>query len=396
MEAGIIMSSSPRRKVLDPYDILDSVYEEDYDNITFLAASICNTPISLISLIDDKRQWFKSHHGLRVRETPVQYAFCKDAIHQDEPFVVNNTLEHVLYRNNPLVTGYPEIRFYAGIPLINAKGEGLGTLCVIDRKPRNITKDQIKALEILAKNSLELIESRKIKKLWTAKSKEFIETQKVLEEFAIHTAHDLKAPLVNISSLANQAKKRESFKDDEKGSQIIQHIEKNANRLSEYISSLMDYAQITNSIDQKKGLITRNQLELEILNFFKADVNTLFNVECEPDFLNIDRTPILQILINLITNAIKHNPRESRLVEVKIEASETEYLFHVIDNGPGFSREPKKILKSAFRFSKIGSNGHSRTGLGLGLVDRLIRKMGGKLNIKSSKLGSHIWFNIPK
>ncbi len=129
--------------------VMDTVEEKVLDNLTELAATICQTPISLISLVDEKRQWFKSHHGLSTRETPRRDAFCAHAIIANELFVVPDTLQDSRFVDNPLVTGAPDIRFYAGAPIMVDDGLNVGTLCVIDRKPRQLDEHQRRSLEIL-------------------------------------------------------------------------------------------------------------------------------------------------------------------------------------------------------------------------------------------------------
>ncbi|MBP2832997.1 GAF domain-containing protein [Aquimarina sp. U1-2] len=152
-----------RLKDLEAYYIMDTLPEEDLNELAEIASAICETPISLISLLDDSRQWFKAVKGLKVRETPIEQAFCKFTLdHPEEVLVVEDSWLDERFKDNALVVGDPNIRFYAGAPLVTPLGNVLGTLCIIDRKPRHISEHQKKALQLLAKKVMDFLNSRKL------------------------------------------------------------------------------------------------------------------------------------------------------------------------------------------------------------------------------------------
>lgn len=150
-----------RVNALRLYNILDTAVEKAFDDLTQLAAAICDVPISLVSFVDEHRQWFKSRTGLEISETPKEQAFCAHAILQSEIMVVPDATLDPRFAQNPLVTGAPEIRFYAGAPLKVTGDIQIGTLCVIDRKPRTLTDAQLRALGILRNAVVTQLELRR-------------------------------------------------------------------------------------------------------------------------------------------------------------------------------------------------------------------------------------------
>ena len=162
MNGRVPDNEAERLAALKEYDILDTETDQSYDDITALAAHICKVPIAMISLVDEVRQWFKSKVGVAQRETPRDVAFCAHAILQSGPFIVRDTLKDQRFMDNALVTGDLRIRFYAGIPLVNPEGLALGTLCVLDRQPRQLTAAQQKALLALSRQVMALLELRRV------------------------------------------------------------------------------------------------------------------------------------------------------------------------------------------------------------------------------------------
>ena len=154
-------SEARRLKVLWQYEVLDTVPESVFDDLTELAARICEAPIALISLVDEDRQWFKSRVGLTLNETSRNASFCSFAIQQEGLFIVPDATKDRRFARNPLVVSDPKIRFYAGAPLITPDGHALGTLCVIDKVPRQLRPEQQQALSVLARHVMTQLELRR-------------------------------------------------------------------------------------------------------------------------------------------------------------------------------------------------------------------------------------------
>ncbi len=162
MKAPLPANEASRLDALRAYHILDTAAEAIFDDLTALAAQICEVPIAMISLVDEQRQWFKSRVGIEQQQTSRDVAFCAHAILQSEPLIVPDAARDRRFADSALVTGEPYVRFYAGFPLVSPEGFALGTICAIDHQPRQMTVPQRQAMQVLARQVIALLEWRRV------------------------------------------------------------------------------------------------------------------------------------------------------------------------------------------------------------------------------------------
>jgi GAF domain-containing protein len=206
MSAPTNPNEAKRLKVLWQYDVLDTVPEEVFDDLTELAARICEAPIALISLVDEDRQWFKSKIGVTVKETSRDISFCAHAIKHEDLFIIPDATKDQRFAHNPLVTSDPKIRFYAGAPLITPDGHALGTLCVIDKVPRQLRPEQQQALRVLSRHVMTQLELRRHTKELHAARQAHEETHGELEKARGELAQ-LRSELAKLKGKPGAAKK---------------------------------------------------------------------------------------------------------------------------------------------------------------------------------------------
>ncbi|MEQ9287765.1 MAG: GAF domain-containing sensor histidine kinase [Cyclobacteriaceae bacterium] len=388
-----------RLKELESYSILDSLPEKDYDNITAIAAEICGTPISLVSLVDDKRQWFKSHHGLDATETPKEYAFCAHAINQaDSIFVVEDSRKDQRFHDNPIVTGDPKVIFYAGVPLVSENGLPLGTLCVIDHKPKSLTRGQIQSMEALSHQVMNLLALRKKGAQLEGVLEELEEKNQELERFAFIAAHDLKSPLNSMSGLINVFLNEHGKNIDTEGKEILGFVESSANKLKKMIDGLLEYSKSENILKEGKSNVKPSELKEGILGLFGHDDPLTIDLSSTVEELYVHRAALEQILINLVSNAIKYNDKEHAEINIELTKNSTHYEFSVTDNGPGI---PPEFVDRVFNMFEVLTQkdkfGETGNGIGLATVRKMVRKMGGSIKVQSKEgEGASFIFTIKK
>ena len=379
---------------LRSYDILDTAEEEELNEIVRLVSSICDMPISLISLIDENRQWFKAKVGLDTKETPREYAFCTHTIRGNGTFMVPDAKEDERFKDNPLVLDNPNIRFYAGVPLTTPQGQNLGTLCVMDDRPGELSPEQERALRILARQVVSHFELKKKNKVLQS-TLQTIENQRkqleshnqMLTRLLSIISHDLRNPIENLKQLFGMFSNGELTTSELK--MLRSDVDKSLASTSELLHNLLSWA--SSQISGMGMNVTRvdlHQLIDEQVKSAEASAsqkkNNLVNEVQPSTLINADADMLQFIIRNLVTNANKFTSKG--LVKVKLEKEDASYRIIVSDTGCGMNQERiSKLFSWKQRQTSLGTVGEKGSGLGLLISQQFAQQHGGVLHVKSEQ-----------
>ena len=383
--APIPPNDRQRLDALLSYRVLDSETEKDFDDIAKLASEICETPISMITLIDEQRQWFKSSLGLDIKETPRETSFCGHVITRpDHNLIIENSSEDERFHDNPFVLE-GTIKSYAGFPIVNPDGFALGALCVVDVKAKKLEQFQINALERLANQVTKLLELRRNNYRLEESYNSLSQRYKDLEQFSHVVSHDLKSPLNNIRLLTEMISENYGAGLDDEGRQMIGLIGQSANELKGLIDGILEhYKYDTLDVSQREKIRLRELCEYIVK---LLDVKGDFQFDFPDDKARFwgNKMALGQVLYNLIANAIKYNDKEKGVVRITCICESDEIRIAVKDNGPGI---PASQYTRIFEiFGTLGTTdrlGNKGTGIGLSTVTKLMQKMGGSIEVEST------------
>ncbi|TGL02166.1 MULTISPECIES: hybrid sensor histidine kinase/response regulator [Leptospira] len=398
--APLPKNEAARLSALKGLEILDTPEEEMFDEITKLASMICNAPISLVSLIDETRQWFKSHHGLKARETPRSLAFCSHAILGDEMFVIPNAKRDNRFKNNPLVNGDPNVIFYAGIPLALDDQIKLGTLCVIDNKPRELNEEQLQMLRLLGKQTVRLLQMRKDRDKLEIEKRSAERANAAKRDFIAAISHDIRNPLNSLLGMSEMIREQPI---PESIHHYVDHI-KNA---GEVILNLVNDTIELSRLEENASVLNNEWFHLSQCldvyhNFFKQETKRkkiefqLKNEISETVYLLSDKRKLEKIIWNLTANAVKFTHHGSVNCHVYLETKADEnanLIIEIKDTGPGISPEIKdRLFQKYNEFVPEGCE-ISGSGLGLSIVKLSLEEMNGEINVES-KIGEGSTFKV--
>lgn len=385
-------NENERIKALQDLNILDTLEEDAYDQLTLIASQICDVPIALVSLIDNDRQWFKSHHGLDVRETPKDIAFCAHAINKpEEILMVEDATKDERFHDNPLSTKAPNVVFYAGAPLNTSEGFCLGTLCVIGNKPKKLSNTQQTALKALANQVVAQFELRRKNLILIEKIKIVEQLNHDIDAFSYRLSHDMQTPMRGILSIIEFLKKDDADEISISLGEKIDQIKDRAKYGLALVQGTVEYARVS------KANLVFSEFKLEdTANFVFANLANTDNVKLE--LMNCEQIVItskhaIQVVFqNLMTNSLKFNDKDTCIISISSKIENNRLFIDYKDNGPGINiKYANKIFEI---FETLNPKSENSTGIGLAALKTVLNKLSGHIRLMHSEVAKGVHFNI--
>lgn len=365
------LRESRRLRALRDYGILDTPREAVFDDIVQLASLFCDTPIAVVNLIDAERQWFKAEVGLGVRETPLDTSICAHAILEHDLLVVPDTLGDARFNENPLVVGDPRLRFYAGALLKSPDGMPLGTVCVLDTRPRELRPEQVDGLRRLARQVMHQLELRRM-----LRDADRVETR--LTGLIAAAGHDVKAPLRQAGYALERI--RVGFPDAEeyvaRGNEALGMVDRN---LTQLVAVASMGADIDASTQTDLGEV------FAVLSSVWGGEATRRGIALSMPTSTVKvRGPeaLVETLIgNLMSNAMKYTARGGE-VDIAVDEHREYAVVTVTDTGVGIAPERQDAIFDAFRQVHPEAEG---LGLGLWIVRQIAGTLGASVHVDSEQ-----------
>lgn len=369
--------------------ILDTPPEPRFDRITRVAQHLFQVPISTIALIDRDRQWFKSKQGLEPRQTPRGISFCGHAILQDDVFVVENAVADPRFADNPLVTGHPSIRFYAGAPLSAPSGRRVGTLCIIDSAPRELSAADKRALQDMARWAESELTNVGLTEAVSALEAEVARKR----EFATTIAHEVRTPLTSIRAALGLVAANERLQVGAAEREMLEIASRNSVRLTQVLDDFLELENLDsgrvplNIEPHPLGTLVARAITAERARASEAGVELKLNCATPDAGIHVDDEQLLRCLSRVLSNAVKFSGRGQK-VEMLAETTRSAARIAIQDRGPGI---PAAYMSRLFRpFAQVdGSDARAQGGAGLGLAitKQLVEKMGGSIAVSCPREG---------
>ena len=399
MKAPLPADEPARLAALHDAQVLDTAPEEDFDDIALLAAEICGTPMALVSLIDSDRQWFKAKAGLEIAETHRDLSFCAYTINGREVLEVPDATADSRFSDNPFVRADGGIRFYAGAPVVLDGTYAVGTVCVVDHVPRELTAAQKLALRSLARHASVQLELRRYARHAGEIAERLRQLDRMKDSFLASVSHELRTPLSSIRGYLEMLLEGEF--DPETSHRFLQVMQRNSDRLLRLIDELMTVARLN---------VDGAQLDLTEMDL--AEVAHQVSASCRPlaEHKQVklsertggpvpargDPKRMSQALNHLIVNAIKFTAPGGEITVSATAGGEPEVV--ITDNGVGIAEdELPHVFDQFYRCASSDVMAVPGPGLGLSIVKSIIDAHHGSIHLESEPgLGTTVRLTLPK
>ncbi|PKV51506.1 GAF sensor signal transduction histidine kinase [Aquimarina sp. MAR_2010_214] len=388
-----------RLEALKSLNILDTESQKEFDEITALAAYICETDMALISLVDNDRQWFKSKHGLKTCETPRNNSLCSHVVLKpNAPLLIKDTRKDERFNEEPIILEGKPIIFYVGIPLVDKDGFALGSLCVMDSVPRELSNKQLDSLTALAKQVIILFELNKKNNDLQVIQNKLKKHNESLREFARVISHDLKMPLANVITSTDLLKLKLGDKLDNESLEYFDYIKASSFSMSNYISDVLDHYESESLIHNTPEEFYLNRLLSKIVDLLSMKPDFTIYFPEEDPIIQCNKLALKQIFFNLIGNSIKYNDKEQIIISIETNEDKNFYYFRITDNGMGIPNDKLDTIFELFTTANTTDrSGNKGNGIGLSTVEKLVENLGGYIKVSSKeKVQTTFEFSIKK
>ena len=398
VDPSIIPADEPARlAAIRRYDILDTPPDGAFDRITALAARVLNAPIAIVSIVDHDRIWFKSHHGVEVEQIGRDPGLCASAILQDGPWIINDAPRDPRALANPLVAGDFGLKFYAGVPLRTRDGHNLGTLCILDFEPRELSADATATLEDLAKMVVDELELRLASRLAIAEARE---REYLKDALMGMLSHELRTPVTTIFGAAQLLSRKPTEASHDRMAELFPDIISESERLLRLIEDLLVLTRLEQGGTIKAArepVLMQRLLSAIVEHESRRWPDRSLRLDVQPNLPPVvgDQLYLEQVVRNLVSNALKYSATD-KAVEISASAIDGEVEVRVRDRGIGLPSEGHDKLFGLMERGDAAVRHAPGAGIGLYVCRRLLDAMGGRIWLEPAPdVGTVATFRMP-